>query len=98
MDNPIDPIPRRHGTFLWKQIVLAKELGVSMLNATMFDEVDEGTAIYKCVNDPPACPNTDTKFLDYEGLPSDYYLWLSGQAKRVLSGELPPTESIPERR
>jgi hypothetical protein len=33
------------------------------------------------VNQPPA------KFVTYEGLPSDHYLWLTGQAGRILRGE-----------
>jgi hypothetical protein len=36
----------------------------------MFDKVDEGTAIYKCTNDPPL---GESKFVTYEGLPSDHY-------------------------
>jgi hypothetical protein len=58
-----------------------------MIYVSMFDEVDEGTAIFKCTNDPPA--GDDVAFLTYENLPSDHYLKLVGQAGRVLRGELP---------
>ena len=58
-----------------------------MLYVAMFDEVDEGTAIFKCTNDPPTCDGA--AFLTYEGLPSDHYLKLVGDAGKLLRGELP---------
>jgi hypothetical protein len=66
-----------------------------MIYQAMFDEVDEGTAIFKCTNNPPVGAS---KFLTYEGLPSDYYLWLVGQGGRMLRGEIPLTEEIPKRK
>ena len=51
----------------------------------MFDEVDEGTAIFKCTNTPPT--GAGAKFLTYEGLPSDYYLKLAGKAGALMRGE-----------
>lgn len=71
--------------FLWSQIEEAKALGSQMLYVAMFDEVDEGTAIFKCVNNPPS--GDGVPFLDYEGLPSDYYLKLVGDAGRLLRDE-----------
>jgi hypothetical protein len=59
----------------------------------MFDEVDEGTAIFKCSNTPPS--SSGSKFLALEGLPSDFYLRLAGQAGKLLRGEIPPTGDIP---
>jgi hypothetical protein len=61
----------------------------------MFDEVDEATAITKCTNTPPVGAST---FLTYEGLPSDHYLWLVGQGARLIRGDLPLRETMPERR
>ena len=37
-------------------------------------------------------------FLTYEGLPTDHYLWLTGQGARLLRGEIAPTEELPERK
>ena len=53
---------------------------------TMFDEIDEGTAIFKCSNEPPV--GDGVHFLDYEGLPSDHYLRLTGEGGKLLRGEL----------
>jgi len=65
-----------------------------MVYVGMFDEVDEGTAIFKCTNDPPAGP---TKFLTYEDLPSDHYLWLTGEGGRLLRGEREIEVGLPKR-
>ena len=64
-----------------------------MLYVAMFDEVDEGTAIFKCTNDPPTA--NGAKFVTYEGLPSDHYLRLTGLAGRVIRGDLPPDDTPP---
>jgi hypothetical protein len=58
------------------------------------DEVDEGTAIFKCTNKPPGGA---ASFLTYEGLPSDHYLWLTGEGARLLRGERLGTGDVPIR-
>jgi len=89
-----DQIPRLKGEFLWSQFVAAKRAGAGMIYVAMFDEMDEGTAIFKCVNDVPmGAPN---RFVTYEGLPSDFYLRLCGQGARLLRGELPVTDKMPQ--
>ncbi|HMC64241.1 MAG TPA: hypothetical protein VKI65_04820, partial [Gemmataceae bacterium] len=60
----------------------------------MFDEMDEGTAIFKCTNDPPL---GDSRFLTLEGLPSDHYLWLTGMGGKLLRGEIKASEELPQR-
>ncbi len=87
-------IPRLKGQFLWSQIAATKRAGAHMIYIAMFDEVDEGTAIFKCTNNPPRADGTP--FLDYEGLPSDYYLQLAGHAGMLLRGEIPLRDDIPE--
>ncbi len=91
---PLDQIPRLGGRFLWKQYVEAKAAGATMIYQAMFDEIDEGTAIFKCTNDPPV---GDSPFLTYEGLPPDHYLRLVGQGGRLLRGEIEPSQEIPGR-
>ena len=88
-----DQIPRLKGEFLWSQFVAAKRAGAGMVYVAMFDEMDEGTAIFKCVNDGPV--GGPDRFVTYEGLPSDFYLRLSGQGARLLRGELPVTDKMP---
>jgi hypothetical protein len=89
---PLDQIPRLKGEFLWTQFAQAKQAGATMVYQAMFDEVNEGTAIFKCTNEPPV---GDSSFVTYEGLPSDFYLKLVGQASRMLRGEIPHTERAP---
>ncbi len=91
--DALDSIPRQQGRFFWFQVTGAKRIGADMLYVAMFDEVDEGTAIFKCTNAPPA--GADVAFLTYEGLPSDHYLRLTGQAGRVIRGELAPADELP---
>lgn len=75
-------IPRAKGDFLWKQIAGAKQQGAQALYVAMFDEIDEGTAIYKVMQekDVPLNGGEGKKFIGIEDdLPTDYYLWLTGQ-------------------
>ncbi len=91
---PSDQIPRQKGKFLWRQVYEAKKAGASMIYVAMFDEMDEGTAIFKCTNDVPV---GESKFVTYDGLPSDHYLWLTGQAREMLRGDRPLSAEPPER-
>jgi hypothetical protein len=85
--DPSDAIPRLKGRFYWGLMTTAIESGAKMIYVAMFDEIDEATAIFKCTNQPPA-DQLPAKFLTYEGLRSDHYLWLTGQAGRILRGEV----------
>ena len=91
--GPLDAIPRRKGEFLWSQFTAAKRAGAKMIYVAMFDEVDEGTAIFKCTNDVPV--GDGSKFVTYEALPSDFYLRLTGAGGKLLRREIEPTERPP---
>ena len=84
-------IPRRGGRFLWEQLHAAAQMHAGGLYVAMFDEVDEGTAIFKVTSTPPK----EAHFVGYEGLPSDWYLRLVGEGARMLRGERPLTEEMP---
>jgi hypothetical protein len=86
-------IARRKGEFYWRQFAIFREVGVRSVFVGMFDEVDEGTAIYKVADKTPVGKH----FVTYEGLPSDYYLRLTGAASRMIRGDVPLTEKIPEK-
>jgi len=86
-------IPRLDGQFLWSQVVANKKAGADMLYIAMFDEVDEGTAIFKCTNNPPT--SDGSRFLTLDGLPSDFYLRLAGQAGKLLRDEIPLSTTVP---
>lgn len=84
-------IPRRGGAFLWEQFRELDRLGVRSVCVAMFDEVDEGTAIFKVSNHPPA----QAHFVSYEGVPPDWYLRLTGEATRLLREKQPVPADIP---
>ena len=77
-------IPRNKGDFFWAQLSGAISMGAEMLYIAMFDEIDEGTAIFKCATRVPE------SFVPIEeGLQSDHYLWLVGEAGKMLRKEIP---------
>lgn len=103
-------ISRDKGNFIWQQFETAISKGVKQIYATMFDEIDEGTALFKVANTPPNNiegnnePNIvrvgnypASVFQTLEGLSSDYYLWLVGEASRMLRKEISLTSRIPIR-
>lgn len=94
--KPVASIPRQGGRFYWQQIATAINAGASMLYVAMFDEVNEATAIFKTTDTPPV--SKVTSFIGNDGQPSDHYLWLTGEAARMLRGEKALTLKMPERK
>ena len=88
--SPVNEIPRLGGAFLWTQGRAFHAAGARSLYVAMFDELDEGTAIFKTRNDPPVGASP---FVAEPGLPSDHYLWLTGQLGRLLRGEFEATDN-----
>ncbi|MFB0908868.1 MAG: hypothetical protein ACI9V1_000282 [Spirosomataceae bacterium] len=83
-------ILRLKGDFLWSQVAGAKLAGAKSLYVAMFDEIDEGTSIFKVKRESevPLNGGNGYKFVGIEdGLESDYYLWLTGQAANWFHGE-----------
>lgn len=93
--KPSGSIPRQGGRFYWQQLSTAIVSGAEMIYVAMFDEVNEGTAIFKCTDNPPV--SDVAKFVGMDGKPSDQYLWLTGEAGKMLRKEKPLSIKIPER-
>lgn len=83
--GPLDEIPRLGGKFLWSQFVGARRVGATSAYVAMFDEVNEGTAIFKCAAEVPM--GNGLQFLSREKVPSDHYLRVTGLGGKLLRGE-----------
>ena len=84
----LNQIPRRSGRFFWDQIERATGAGAGMIYGAMFDEVDEGTAMFKLARSPaqaPAEPRTVTLDADGDAVPADWYLRLAREAQWRLN-------------
>ena len=93
--SPSNQILRDRGRFFWRQIAGAVANGAQMLYIAMFDEVDEATAIFKISKTPPIGASTFVTF--EQDIPSDYYLYLSGYAGKMLRKEVPYRLDVPIR-
>ena len=90
-------IPRRCGRFYWAQIREVLAHRPTALYGAMFDEVDEGTALFKVANRERELPEgTRMVFLDEDGcsLPSDWYLRITAQASRFLKSQRVPPRHL----
>lgn len=146
--DPTNTGYRYGGKFYWQQFYLDIKNGAEAIYVGMFDEIDEGTAIFKQmkvsdvpnnkaykVNVIPTTPNYDWEYdyyvnynksggygtsenqatgdqivwstlasrlnIKFQGiddtLPTDYYLWMTGVARKMLNGEVKMSEEIPAR-
>ena len=65
-----------------------------MLYIGMYDEIDEGTAIIPVSNTPPEAK--DVHFVGNDGVKPDHYLFMTGQAARMLRKEIPLSKEMPK--
>lgn len=96
--GPLNQIPRNGGNFYWRQAYNAVRSGCTMIYTAMFDEVDEGTAMFKLAPtaaDLPAQGSFVPLNTDGYNLGSDWYLRLANEAGKMLRGEIPQTSVIP---
>ena len=99
-NGPGNQIPRRGGKFFWQQAMNARAAGATMLKIAMFDEVDEGTAMFKVASKRSDAPDAGywlTLDADGNDLPSDWYLKLAGEVTKVFHGARPISDTIPIR-
>jgi len=85
----LDQIPRHRGEFFERQAREAARVGARSLYVAMFDECDEGTAIFKLADPPAALAD---RFVGLEGVPADHYLRLAGAAGLRLRSRAPQPE------
>lgn len=89
-------VDRNSGSFLWKQFSTVIDYGAEMIYVAMFDEIDEGTAIFRCSNRKNTPKNGKINFDGIEDhLPTDFYLWLTGEAGKMLRREVEITNKVP---
>ncbi len=95
-EGEFNQIPRNGGRFYWNQVENAASAGAMMIKTAMFDEVDEGTAMFKTIARKQDSPEGFlTLDEDGEQLPNDWYLRLSGEASKLLRKEIPITGNLP---
>jgi hypothetical protein len=86
-DAAENAIPRNGGSFVWRQAYNARAAGATMLKIAMFDEVNEGTAMFKAASKRADAPKQGYWLtLDADGfdLPSDWYLRLAGEITKAF--------------
>jgi len=94
----VNQIPRNAGRFWWRQLYNAQSAGCQMIYGAMFDEVDEGTAMFKLAPTAAQLPAQGAFVplnIDGEAVPSDWYLRLAGAGGKMLRGEIPLTATRP---
>ncbi|WP_124551357.1 glycoside hydrolase family 71/99-like protein [Burkholderia sp. Bp9015] len=83
----VNQIPRQCGRFFWRQLVNAIDAGVDATYVAMYDEVDEGTAIFPVETRKDLLPaGVNLVYLNEDGcaLPDDWYLSIAGKAAMAL--------------
>ena len=96
--GPLNEIPRNGGHLIWRQAYNALAAGATMLYVAMFDEVDEGTAMFKLAPRPKQLPVGATLVplnIDGYSLPSDWYLRVGREITKMTRGDIPLTRQMP---
>lgn len=93
----LNQVPRRGGQFYWKQVRVMLGAHANMLYGAMFDEVNEGTALFKVETRPdhlPAGAHLVYPKLDGAEVAPDRFLHLTGLANQYLRTGMPPPELV----
>ena len=94
----LNQIARNAGQFMWDRVVAIYNMNLPCAYYAMFDEYDEGTALYKSATDWSMLP-TDAYFVttSADGLwcSSDFYMRLAGAATELLKRRRALTTSVP---
>jgi len=93
----LNQIPRRCGQFFWEQVSNLLDERVDMLYAAMFDEADEGTALFPVETRKDKLPaGANVVYLNHDGcsLPDDWYMRVTGEAAKYLRRHEEPPRRI----
>ena len=77
-------IPRDKGRFFKMQLDYAVKAGARMIYVAMFDEIDEGTAIFKLARRVPVATPGSTFTPLEDGVKPELYMQLAGEASKKL--------------
>jgi hypothetical protein len=89
----VTTVPRRDGQFLWEQFYTLSQLKVDCAYLAMFDEVDEGTAIFKL----SASAWVKDFTIQRDRLPGDWWLRVVREGIEMLHGRRPIVAELPIR-
>jgi hypothetical protein len=92
------PKQRQHGDFMWHQFANMIQIGAPAIYVSMFDEFNEGHQIAKTAPTLQDVPDgSDFVGLDEDGTAcsTDYYLRLTADGAKMLSGQIPFTFTRP---
>jgi autotransporter-associated beta strand protein len=95
---PLDQYTARSGgQFFWNKgrDWINASAGADRLFIGMFDEYDEATHVMPHTDDHPD-PHTEWgRFIDNEGKPSDWWMMLTNELKRMMNGQRTNTGTLP---
>lgn len=81
--------PRNNGNYLWSEVNEVVKVNPKSVYIAMFDEIDEGTAMFKLSETKADTPRErDWVTLDIDGykVPGDYYLRIASLVSNVVRG------------
>ncbi len=91
--------PRDGGNYLWKQVYEVCKLQNKFIYVAMFDEIDEGTAMYKMARTQQNCPVLSPRLVplneDGYDLPDDWYLQIGREIQKMIEGSIPLVSFLP---
>jgi autotransporter-associated beta strand protein len=93
---PVQYTDRQGGQFYWnKGRDWINAGGADRLFIGMFDEYDEATHIMPMTDDPPDPSAAYGRFIDNQGKPSDWWMMLTDELKRMMFGQRTNTGTLP---
>jgi len=96
-NSELNFIPRDDGEFIWRQAYNVISSGSDMVFIAMFDEVDEGTAMFKLARADQLPVNASLVSVNIQdsSLQSDHYLVIGNKITQMLHGDISITRRIP---